>query len=133
MKPQRRPEPGETVTCHETGKEFVVAQEGITFNYATDSDGNILSDEGVDIREKRALLDRTRPFSCYLDSEGNHVTGWKGNVLGDVISSSTVRLTRTSYIHGKSMLSVKVKDVHGGLWYGRGSPSIAITLRPYKG
>lgn len=123
---------GDTLTCAETGKTFVAQQEGCTFNYARDDDGNVYSDEGVDIRLRRELLDRSKPFVCYLSSDGKHVTGWKGNVLGAVTQSTTIKLARWSYMHGKTMQSVRVRDIHGGLWFGRSSPGMCVTLRPSK-
>jgi hypothetical protein len=123
---------GDVLICAETGKTFVAARDGITTNYARDDHGNVFSDEGVNIRERRELLDRTRPFVCYLSSDGKHVTGWKGNVLGDVTCSRTIPLTRVSFTHGRTIQSVRVRDVHGGYWYGRGNAGIAIKLFPYK-
>lgn len=123
---------GDVLTCAETGKTFIAARDGITTNYATTESGEVLSDEGVYIRQRRELLDRSRAFYCYLSGDGRAVTGWKGNKLGDVIASHRVKLTRRSYTHGADYSHVTVRDVHGGLWYGRGSPGVAITLRPYK-
>lgn len=130
--------PGDILTCAETGKQFVAARDGCTTNYAWDKDGNTISDEGVDIREKRTLLDRSQPFTAYLSSDSNDapprkLTGWKGNVLGTVISATKYRLTRCSYTHGSHMYAVTLRDVHGGLWYGRGNPGFCITIRPKKG
>ena len=127
------PQVGQTVTCAETGKVFSVKADGFTFNYATDREGRVFSDEGVDIRERRALLDRSLPFTAYLSSEGRHLTGWKGNVLGTVVESIPCRLSRFSFTHGKEYRAVRVRDVHGAMWYGRGSPGVCITLRPCKG
>lgn len=127
------PEIGQTVICAETGKRFIVAAEGISFNYATNDTGEVVSNKGVDIREKRELLDRSRPFTAYLSSDGKQLTGWKGNVLGRVVSSSTVRLAQWSAFHGRTMQAVRVRDCHGGLWYGRGNAGMAINIRPMKG
>ena len=127
------PNIGDTVKCAETGRAFVVACDGCSVNYATSQSGEILSDEGVDIRERRELLDRSKPFTGYLSSDGKRFTGWKGNTLGIVTRSTLVRLTRLSYLHGKYIRAVQVRDVHGSLWYGRGSEGICITLRPLKG
>ena len=126
------PQLGQVVTCAETGKKFKITSDGFSSNFALDAAGNIFSDEGVNIREMRELLDRSKPFNCYLSMDGKHVTGWKGNVLGDVIRKSTVILTRISHTHGKYIYAVQVRDVHGGRWYGRGSPGICISLRPTK-
>lgn len=123
---------GETVICCETGRAFVIARDGCSYNYATDSEGNIFSDEGVAIRERRELLDMSKPFHCYVSTDGRSVTGWKGNKLGDAYNVGTVRLSRWSPFHGSSMFSYQVTDVHGGEWYGRGSPGMAITLRASK-
>jgi hypothetical protein len=131
---------GKAITCAETGKVFIgaVAANGFTTNYATSYAGGLhkapeyLSDEGVDIRERRELLDRSKPFYCYVSSDGKHVGGWKGNVLGTITSATNYRLTRTSYIHGRTINFYRVTDVHGGLWTGRGNPGIAIKLHPSK-
>lgn len=123
---------GDVLTCHETGKQFVAAPDGCSTNYARDAQGNIYSDEGIAIMDLRDLLDRSKPFTCYISSNGKHVTGWKGNVLGTVVSSSRVKLTRWSALHGKTILAIRVRDLHGGFWYGRGSEGMSVTLRPSK-
>jgi len=122
---------GDTLTCAETGKQFIAAACGITTNYAHDREGNVYSDEGVDIGERRALLDRSKPFTGYLSEDAYKLTGWKGNVLGRVTRTSTVKVARRSYAHGP-VLAVRVIDIHGGEWFGRGSPGMCITLRPCK-
>lgn len=124
---------GRTLTCAETGKQFIGAADGCSTNYAYDNAGNVYSDEGAHIREVRELLDRSRPFIGYLSSDGNRLTGWKGNTLGTVIDWTLCQLTRVSWTHGKQYRSVRVRDVHGRQWYGRGSPGIVIRLRPCKG
>lgn len=50
---------GQVLTCHETGKRFLAARDGVSMNYATDSEGRTYSDEGVDLCERRGLLDRS--------------------------------------------------------------------------
>lgn len=124
-----RPNVGDTVTCCETGETFTVEQQGISYNYATGQNGEIYSDKGVDLVERRGLLDRTKPFCCYVSSDEKHVTGWKGNILGTIISKSrTAR--RWNY---PAMVSIRVRDVHGGVWRGRGQGAgMYITLRPVK-
>lgn len=124
---------GQELTCTETGKTFIAQREGCTTNYARGRNGEVYSDEGVDLCEKRELLDRSKPFTCYLSSDGKHATGWKGNVLGAVVCATPVRLTRWSHTHGEHIHAINVRDVHGGMWHGRGSPGICITLRPMKG
>lgn len=127
---------GKEITCAETGKVFIGAVDGFTMNYATnypngfDKYPEYLSDEGVDIRERRELLDRSKPFFAYVSSDGKSVTGWKGNVLGRITDKTNYRLARMSYVHGKTINFYRVTDVHGGLWTGRGNPGIAIKLRP---
>jgi hypothetical protein len=123
---------GRTLTCAETGKQFIGASDGFTTNYARNDAGEVFSDEGVHLREVRALLDRSGPFTGYLSSDGKRLTGWKGNTLGHVVDSNSCELTRPSYTHGKYYQSVRVRDVHGREWYGRGSPGICIRLRPTK-
>ena len=123
---------GHSLTCAETGKQFIGATEGFTTNYARDSAGRVYCDAGVDAREKRELLDRSKPFTCYISSDGKHATGWKGNILGKVISSSPIKLTRWSCFHGKYIQAYRIRDIHGGVWYGRGNPGMCINLRATK-
>ena len=121
---------GDMLTCAETGKRFVAARDGCTSNYALGRDGSIISDEGVDLRERRELLDRTLPFTCYLAHDGLHVTGWKGNVLGRVVREST---SRTGW-HGSTITHIRVIDCHGQPWHGKGAGrGMVITLRASKG
>lgn len=119
---------GDTLTCGETGKTFTALSDGFTTNYATDAHGNIYSDEGVDIRERRELLDRTRPFYAYISGDGKHLVGWKGNVLGDVVYHTT---GCSGFVH--SMHFYRIRDIHGGEWYGRnGGSGMCIILRAKK-
>ena len=122
--------PGDSLMCAETGKTFIAARDGFTVNYARTRDGQILSDEGVDLRERRELLDRSRPFGCYLSSDGRRVTGWKGNVLGQVTRESS---SRTGW-HRSDITHVRVIDCHGNPWHGKGAGrGMCITLRASKG
>jgi hypothetical protein len=121
---------GDTLTCAETGRQFVAARDGITTNYATNNKGETFSDEGVDIRERREMLDRSRPFACYVSSDGKTVTGWKGNVLGRITWSST---SPTGWCRSE-LLHVRVIDCHGMPWHGKGAGrGMVIRLHPSKG
>lgn len=121
---------GSVQTCAETGKQFVVQSDGCSFNYATTSAGEILSDEGVHIRACRELLDRTRPFTGYLSRDGKQFTGWKGNVLGTVTHETK---SRTGF-NGSEITHIRVRDVHGAYWFGKGAGrSMVVTLHPMKG
>lgn len=120
---------GSVQTCAETGEQFTIARDGCSFNYATTREGAIISDKGVDIRERRELLDRSRPFACYLSSDGKHVTGWKGNILGTVTRESE---SRTGW-HGSTITHIRATDCHGNEWHGKGAGrGMCITLRPCK-
>jgi len=120
---------GDTLICTETGKEFIATQVGCTTNYARDNDDNVFSDEGVDIRERRAMLDHSKPFGCYLSSDGKTVTGWKGNELGTVTRE---HISRTGF-YRSNITHIRVTDVHGSKWYGRGAGrGMCITLRACK-
>lgn len=124
------PKVGDTATCAETGEQFTIARDGCSFNYATTRAGEILSDKGVDIRGKRELLDRSKPFYCYVSGDGGHVTGWKGNKLGTVSNYSESR----SGWHGATIARFHVTDVHGQQWSGRGAGrGMCCTLRAMKG
>lgn len=118
---------GDTLTCTETGKQFIAAQDGCSTNYARNGDDEIFSDEGVDIREKRELLDRSKPFFAYLSSDGRSITGWKGNKLASAISWNG----RVGYC--RDGCYVNAVDVHGQKWHGKnGGKGMAIVLRPSK-
>ena len=119
---------GDTLTCSETGAQFIAARDGCSVNYARNNAGDIFSDAGVDIRERRELSNRKGPFFCYVSSDMRHVTGWKGNKLGEIVS----RCIGGGF--GGKMLHVRVRDVHGGMWHGKGAGAgMCITLRPMKG
>lgn len=115
---------GDTLTCAETGKRFIAARDGCSVNYAWSGTGEVLSDEGVDIRERRGLLDRSKPAYGYISRDGRAFTGWKGNKLGDAVAVGD-----SPVFHGR-VTCYRVTDVHGGRWYGRGSPGRCIKLRP---
>ena len=130
MQPSRPPSPeiGATVFCAETGRPFVIARDGCSFNCATNQAGEIISDEGVDIRERREMSHRHTPFACYVSTRGDRVTGWKGNTLGHVLRSSLIRNP-----FGGHQIAVTVRDVHGGYWHGRGAGrGMSILLHPSK-
>ena len=120
---------GDSLVCAETGKRFIAARDGCSFNYARSPSGEILSDEGVHLRAVRALRERSRPVAGYLSGDGKHFTGWKGDKLGDVVRETTSRGW-----HGGAQSCIRVVDVHGGVWHGRGAGrGMSITLRPVKG
>lgn len=119
-----RPQVGETVTCCETGKPFVIARSGCSFNYATDHLGFVFSDEGVHIREMREVEAR-HPLGAYLSGDGKSITGWKGNKLLVVLYATKGNRGRMTY--------VRAVDHNGFEWYGRGlGAGWCITMRPAK-
>lgn len=76
------------------------------------------------------LLDRSKPFTGYLSSDGKRFTNWPGSPLGHVVHSSTYR---TGW-HESEITHVRVRDVHGSLWHGKGAgPGMFLKLRPMKG
>jgi len=122
---------GRQAKCDETGKVFTIERDGMSFNYALSSDNSIISDEGVNKRELRELKKIHQPFYAYVSSDLKHITGWKGNVLMRITSAQPYRLTRHSYVHGKTIHSIQAVDANGQVWYGRGNPGICITMRAY--
>lgn len=120
---------GDVLTCAETGKAFIAARDGCTVNYARNDKGETFSDEGVDICEKRRLLNRSETFYCYVSSDGKTVGGWKGNPLGMINSYNESR----SGWNGGTIARFRVIDVHGNYWSGRGAGrGMCCTLRPMK-
>lgn len=65
--------------------------------------------------------------------EGDKVTTWSGSFIAQVIRSRMVPTGRLSYTHGKTIRSVRVRDVNGNEWVGRSNDGIAIKLRAVKG
>ena len=125
---QAHPPIGSVAICAETKKPFTIARDGCSFNCATNQAGEIISDEGVDIRERREMSHRHAPFDCHVSTHGDRVTGWKGNTLGHVLRSSLIRNP-----FGGHQLAVTVRDVHGGYWHGRGAGrGMLIRLHPSK-
>ncbi len=86
----------------------------------------------ADREQVEGLRDRTKPAGGYLSSDGKTVTTWTGGKLGTVTSSTTIHLAKYSWIHGKTMQAIRVRDIHGGMWYGRTSPGVCVNLRPLK-
>lgn len=121
---------GATVlTCAITGAHFVAQRETITTNYATDSKGNIYSDEGVHIATRRDILDRLpTALYCTHKTHGSAATGWKGDKHGTIVG--VLSWQRWSK-HGRyTMYSLDVRMFDGSLWRGRvSSSSDAVTLR----
>lgn len=119
---------GDTLTCAETGKQFTAQRDGCSINYTFDRDGRIYSDEGVDIRDRRAMLDRSKPFGCYVSCDGATVIGWKGGKLGDIVGGMSVPPRGSLQPH-----RFRVRDIQGNWWAGRGAgPGMSCTLRPMK-
>lgn len=69
---------------------------------------------------------------AYISADGRSVTDWHGMVIGTVLESRKVRLSQWSYVHGSYWFAYRVKMDDGVMMYGRSSPGICITLRPYK-
>lgn len=127
------PQIGDTVTCAETGLPFIVKSIGCTVNYATVGDGKgnnrYVSIEGVDIRERRELLNRSKPMFGYISGDAKSFTGFLGNILGTITSYHSIRNNFAGRLY-----AVRVTDVHGAHWYGRGlGNGMCIVLHPCKG
>lgn len=105
---------GDELTCSYTGKKFIAARDGCSFNYAWTKDGEVISDEGVDLWEKNEL--KSSVVFAYVSSDGTNITGWKGNVLARVTSFSESR----NGFNGGVIAYVRAIDIYGKEWYGRG-------------
>lgn len=86
----------------------------------------------ADAEQVAALKDRSKPAGGYLSQDGRTLTTWTGGKLGDVVRSTPVRLARWSHWHGRTIQAIRVRDVHGAMWYGRTSPGMCVSLRPCK-
>ena len=116
------------------GALFPVHQAGHTgaSGYAVLPSGERICYACSDKLSVEELKDRTKPFYGYV-GKGNSITTWTGGKLMTITRAWPCKLTRYSFTHGKSCLSIHAVDVHGGHWAGRGSVGIAIKLRPVKG
>lgn len=124
------PTPGACVQC---GAPFPVHPPGYLAyaGYAVRPDGGHICYPCADAAQREDMRDRSRPFVAYLS--GTKVTTWTGGELGTVVWTRPAKLTRPSFTHDRrSYRSVRVRDVHGAMWTGRGSDGIAIRLRPVK-
>jgi hypothetical protein len=93
-------------------------------------DGREICYACADAMQRADLKDRSKPFTGYVSSDGKTITTWTGGELMRVTYKSPVRLTRLSYLHGRYIYAIRATDCHGAKWYGRGSPGLAVTLRP---
>lgn len=126
----RNIEIGQILVCHKTGKPFIAAQDGFTTNYATDAEGNVYSDEGVNMMGMERIRDQSKPIGAYISSDGKNITGWKGNTMAKITQMST---SRTGW-HRSEITHIRAVDQFGGRWYGKGAGrGMYITIRPIKG
>ena len=89
----------------------------------------------ADKREIADLIGADRAYG-YLSGDGRRFTTWPGGTLGAVIQATRTALPfgrSHSWMHGKGYRAVRVRDVHGRIWHGKGSPGVCITLRRIKG
>jgi hypothetical protein len=103
--------------------------EGLGTGYAVHDGNRMFCYECSDKVQREELRDR-KPTVAYLSGDGKHVTTWTGGNLMRVLWSTPCRLTRHSWMHGNQYRSIRARDSHGAEWIGRGSPGIAIRLRP---
>ncbi len=122
----------ETFFCSDCGNTFPI--KGVTSpGYAVTRDEKKICYDCATKRDILELKDRSKPFCAYVSSDSKTITNWPGRQLMTVTHSEPCKLTRQSFTHDrKSYRSIWAKDVHGGMWYGRGSASILIKLRPIK-
>lgn len=109
----------------------VKANPGGGAGYAITPDEQMICYPCADASE-RDRLKTAEAFGAYLSRDGKRVTTWTGGELGQVTRWNYCRLTRRSNWHGTDYRTVRVVDVHGAQWHGRGSPGIAIKLRRAK-
>lgn len=125
-----RHESGVQFRCAACGGVFDVQTSGAT-GYACRPDGGLICYPCADRGQRDELRDRSKPFCAYVSGDGKTVTTWTGGKLMDITDSRPCALTRRSYTHSaESYRSIRARDVHGREWAGRGSPGIAIRLRP---
>jgi hypothetical protein len=117
----------------------------ITTGYGTDPvSGETHCYDCCTAQDVESLKDRSRPFAGYVKlSENNRamvrtslpphgiITNWPGRRLMTIVEARKVGHNLRAC---PSLLFVRARDSHGGMWSGRGSgDGMAIRLHPRKG
>ena len=103
--------------------------------YARTAGDELICYPCADKRQFADLIGADRAYG-YLSRDGRRFTNWTGGTLGAVTESTPTALPfgrSHSWTHGRSYRSVRVRDVHGRIWWGKGSPGVCIALRRIKG
>lgn len=76
----------------------------------------------------REEMKTRKPFGCYISDDTTRVVTWTGGELGHI-----VRIGHSRGFQGTKLMHIRVRDVHGMLWFGTGlGKGMCITLRPMK-
>lgn len=116
--------------CFDCSSECIPT--GIGTGYAVFPDGHRVCYTCADKRQREELRDTSKPFVGYVSTSGGEITSWTGGKLMTITDRRPCRLTRQSWAHGKDFSSIRAVDCHGHMWFGRGSPGVAIRLRAAK-
>lgn len=101
----------------------------VTTENAHGGAGRLICYGCADTAQRAEMLTADR-IGAYLSADCRTVNTWTGGKLGDVTWWNPCELNRKSYWHDShSFRSVRVRDVHGQTWTGRGSPGVLIRLR----
>lgn len=83
--------------------------------------------------ERERIADVTvRRCSGYLSDDGRRVVTWTGGKLGTVTHTGK-EVPRTRRSADGARHYIRVRDCHGGLWYGTGARGMWTNLRRAKG
>lgn len=115
---------GKTLICAKTGKTFIGAADGCTTNYARGSNGEIYSDEGVQLINQESVKNESK-IHGYVDIKNRVITGWKGDVMLKVTHTKSTKI-RSNW---GCVYSVWARDSYGFEWYGRGCDGCALCMR----
>ena len=120
--------PGVGFLCSSCWHQKPVQFSGGT-GYGQDKAGLLHCYECCTKQDREAMRDQSKPFYCYLSSDGKRVTSWPGGELGAVHS---LGFSRSGW-NGSEIARFHVRDVWGQWWSGRGAGrGIACTLRKMK-
>lgn len=109
--------------CHQCNAQFPEPpKDGGGSGYAVLPDGTHICYACADAMQRDELLDRSKSFLAYVSCDGKQITTWTGGKLMDVTQSWPCKLSRISFTHdSRSYRCIRARDVHGAMWYGRGS------------
>lgn len=118
---------GTTFVCADCGNTVTIEKDGCSLNYAIKKSGEKICLPCALKEEIRHIENDERVF-CYLSTNGQHLTDWKGNILAKVTANWNIK----NNFAGK-ITCIRATTNKGRKLYGKGSgEGTYVRLRPCK-